>query len=119
MYEDVGTFSKKSVDYPDFAKKAADKVTASSNNKGILICGSGTGMEIAANKIKGIRAVAAYDVYSARMSRHDNDTNVLCLRGRQFPFEKTKRIIDVWLKSPFSRLARHKRRISKIKRMER
>jgi ribose 5-phosphate isomerase B len=117
-YEDLGTDSEKSVDYPEFAAKVAKKVVKSKNNKGILVCGTGTGMTIAANKVKGIRAVAAYDTYSAKMSRVDNDTNILGLRGRQFPFKKITNIVNIWLKTPFSRKSRHKRRINKIKRLE-
>jgi len=117
-YEDVGTDSEKDVDYPDYAKKAAKKVAQSKNILGILICGTGTGMTIAANKIKGIRAVAAYDEYSAKMSRNDNDANVLGLRGRNFPYTKIEKIIKVWLSIPFSGKKRHIRRISKIKRIE-
>ena len=81
-YEDMGTNSFKSVDYPDYAFKVAEKVAKNNHTRGILVCGTGTGMTIAANKVKGIRAVAAYDAYSAKMSRIDNDTNVLGLRGR-------------------------------------
>jgi ribose 5-phosphate isomerase B len=113
-YEDLGTKSFKSVDYPDYALKVAEKVAKNKNTRGILICGTGTGMTIAANKVKGIRAVAAYDAYSAKMSRIDNDTNVLGLRGRFFPFEKIRKIITVWLDTPFSGEKRHKRRIKKI-----
>jgi ribose 5-phosphate isomerase B len=113
-YEDLGTKSFKSVDYPDYALKVAEKVAKNKNTRGILVCGTGTGMTIAANKVKGIRAVAAYDVYAAKMSRIDNDTNVLGLRGRFFPFEKMKKIITVWLDTPFSGEKRHKRRIKKI-----
>ena len=113
-YEDLGTESFTSVDYPDYALKVAEKVVKNKNTRGILICGTGTGMIIAANKVKGIRAVAAYDAYSAKMSRIDNDTNVLGLRGRFFPFEKIKKIITVWLDTPFSGEKRHKRRIKKI-----
>ena len=113
-YEDLGTKSFKSVDYPDYALKVAEKVAKNKNTRGILVCGTGTGMTIAANKVKGIRAVAAYDAYSAKMSRIDNDTNVLGLRGRFFPFEKMKKIITVWLDTPFSGEKRHKRRIKKI-----
>ncbi len=113
-YEDLGTESFTSVDYPDYALKVAEKVVKNKNTRGILVCGTGTGMTIAANKVKGIRAVAAYDVYSAKMSRIDNDTNVLGLRGRFFPFEKMKKIITVWLDTPFSGEKRHKRRIKKI-----
>ncbi len=76
-------------------------------------------MTIAANKVKGIRAVAAYDRYSAKMSRVDNDTNVLGLRGRFFPFGRIKKIINVWLHTPFSGESRHENRIKKIKEYER
>ncbi len=118
-YEDLGTDSFTPVDYPDYALKVAEKVIKNKNTRGILICGTGTGMTIAANKVKGIRAVAAYDAYSAKMSRIDNDTNVLGLRGRFFPFEKIRKIISVWLDTPFSREKRHKRRIKKIADYER
>jgi len=118
-YEDLGTESFKSVDYPDYALKVAEKVVKNKNTRGILVCGTGTGMTIAANKVKGIRAVAAYDAYSAKMSRIDNDTNVLGLRGRFFPLEKIKKIITVWLDTPFSGEKRHKRRIKKIRDYER
>ncbi len=114
-YEDLGTESFTSVDYPDYALKVAEKVAKNKNTRGILVCGTGTGMTIAANKVKGIRAVAAYDAYSAKMSRIDNDTNVLGLRGRFFPLEKIKKIITVWLDTPFSGKKRHKRRIKKIR----
>lgn len=118
-YEDLGVYSSDSVDYPDYAIKVASRVAKEKNARGILICGTGTGMVIAANKVKGIRAVAAYDSYSARMSRYDNDTNVLALRGRFFPFKKTRKIVSAWLATSFSRKERHRRRINKIKKMER
>ncbi len=118
-YEDLGTESFTSVDYPDYALKVAEKVVKNKNTRGILVCGTGTGMTIAANKVKGIRAVAAYDAYSAKMSRIDNDTNVLGLRGRFFPLEKIKKIITVWLDTPFSGEKRHERRIKKIRDYER
>lgn len=75
-------------------------------------------MVIAANKVRGIRAVAAYDAYSAKMSRVDNDANVLGLRGRFFPFEKIEKIISIWLKTPFSNEPRHKKRLKKIAQYE-
>jgi ribose 5-phosphate isomerase B len=118
-YKDLGTDSLESVDYPDYALKVGEEVAKDKSRKGILVCGTGTGMTIAANKVKGIRAVAAYDSYSAKMSRRDNDTNVLGLRGRFFPFDKIKRIINVWLETPFSGEGRHKRRIKKIADYER
>ena len=113
-YQDLGTDSLSSVDYPDYAIRVAEKVARSRNTRGILVCGTGTGMTIAANKVKGIRAVAAYDAYSAKMSRIDNDSNVLGLRGRFFPYEKVKKIISIWLNTPFSEEERHKRRLNKI-----
>ncbi len=113
-YEDLGTESFTSVDYPDYALKVSEKVAKNKNTRGILVCGTGTGMTIVANKVKGIRAVAAYDAYSAKMSRIDNDTNILGLRGRFFSLEKIKKIITVWLDTPFSGEKRHKRRIKKI-----
>ena len=113
-YEDIGTNSEKPVDYPAYAKKAAKKVAKNKDRMAILVCGTGTGMTIAANKIKGIRAVAAYDEYSAKMSRKDNDANVLGLRGRNFPYTKIEKIVKMWLQTPFSGNKRHKRRISKL-----
>lgn len=113
-FVDLGTYSSQSVDYPDFGIKAAKKVAKNKDYRGIFICGTGTGMIIAANKVKGIRAVAAYDAYSAKMSRVDNDANVLGLRGRFFPYEKVKKIISVWLTTPFSGERRHKKRLKKI-----
>ena len=118
-FVDLGAFSTDSVDYPDYAFKVAKKVASDKNSKGILICGSGTGMVIAANKVKGIRAVAAYDSYTAKMSRQDNDANVLTLRGRFFPWEKTRNIISVWLNTGFSGKKRHNARVAKITRFER
>jgi ribose 5-phosphate isomerase B len=118
-YRDLGTDSLESVDYPDYALKVAESVSKNKNRRGILVCGTGTGMTIAANKVRGVRAVAAYDAYSAKMSRIDNDTNVLGLRGRFFPIEKIKKIINVWLNTPFSGEGRHRRRIKKIADYER
>ncbi len=117
--EDLSKRYKEGDDYPDYAIKLGEKIAKSKNAKGILICGTGSGMTIAANKVEGIRAVAAYDTYSAKMSREHNDTNVLGLRGREFPFNKIKKIVDVWLNSEFSNADRHKRRLRKISAYER
>ena len=113
-FRDLGTDSLESVDYPDYGKKVARAVVKNKGSKGILVCGTGTGMVIAANRIKGARAVVAYDNYSAKMSRLDNDSNILCLRGRQFSADKAKKIINVWLKTKFSQKLRHKRRVRKL-----
>lgn len=118
-YEDVGSHAPKSGDdYPDFARAVAEKVRGSRNRLGILLCGSGSGMAIAANKVPGIRAAAGHDAYAARMARRDNDANVLTLRARNFPAHHYGPIVKAWLTTPFSKLARHKRRINKIKAME-
>lgn len=113
--EDLGTNNSERTDYPVYAKKVTSKVLKNRNNRGILICGSGTGMCIAANRIKGIRAVAAYDPYTAKMARHDNDSNVLCLRGRYFDSLKALSIVNIWLKEKFSGLPRHKKRVNMLK----
>lgn len=113
-YEDLGTNSEDSVDYPDYAKKVAKKVANEKDSRGILVCGTGTGMVMAANRIRGARAVAAYDNYSAKMSRIDNNANILCLRGRNFDFKKIKSITNTWLNTKFSKKLRHKQRIKKL-----
>jgi len=114
IYEDMGakTLDLKD-DYPDYAKKVAKKVSKDKNSKGILVCGSGIGMSIAANKVKGVRAVAPYDMYSAKISRKDNNTNVLCLGQRTFPLLKAQKITSAWLSTSFAR-GRHLRRVNKI-----
>ena len=105
-------------DYPDYAFKVAQRVSKIKNTKGILICGSGAGMVIAANKVHGIRATLAYDTYSAKMAKIDNNVNVLCIRERKFSESKAKKIIYIWLTTEFSNLPRHKRRIDKISHYE-
>ena len=117
-YEDCGTFNENPVDYPDIAKKVTKEVLENKNSFGILICGSGAGMQIAANKINGIRAVFCYDKYSAMMARKDNNANILTLRGREFSKPKYKDIILTFLNTKFSRFVRHKRRIEKLKDLE-
>ena len=111
---DFGTTSEESCDYPDFAYPAAKAVAAGKFDRGILICGSGVGMTIVANKVAGIRAVNAYDIEIAKQSRLHGDCNVLCLAGRKMKREKALKIVDVWLKTPFSNEERHLRRLRKI-----
>jgi ribose 5-phosphate isomerase B len=119
-YEDLGTHGGDlEDDYPDYALKVGKKVSKGKGNQGILICGSGSGMAMAVNKVKGIRASMAYDTYSAKMARVDNDANVLCLRERYFAPANAKKIVAIWLNTEFSGLARHKRRIGKISKYER
>ncbi len=117
-YEDVGSFDAASDDdYPVIARRVA-KGVALTGAKGILICGSGTGMAIAANKVPGVRAAFAFDEYGARMARRDNDANVLTLRGRRFPRRKLGPIVRAWLTTPFSGLARHRRRLAELRALE-
>lgn len=112
---DLGTDSIESVDYPDFALAIAKKVAISNGkDKGILICGSGNGMCMTANKIKGIKAAIGYSLEAAKKSREDNNSNILCLAGWYLDKEKAKEIVDIWLKTEFSKENRHIRRINKI-----
>jgi ribose 5-phosphate isomerase B len=113
-YLDLGPNNNKSVDYPDYAQKVSKEVLKNKNSKGILICGTGLGMSIAANKIKGIRAVPAYDSYTAKMARMHNNANILTLRGRLFSYKKILQIINIFLKTNFSNEERHKHRINKL-----
>lgn len=104
-------------DYPDFASKVAKKV-ANSKDKGIIVCGSAEGICIAANKVKGIRAVPVWTLKNAKLSREHNDANVLCLSGWELGQKKAEKITLTWLSTPFSGEPRHKRRIKKISEME-
>ncbi len=105
-------------DYPDFAFKVGEAVSQNPNALGILICRSGAGMVIAANKVKGVRAAAAFDQKSAKHSRRHNNTNVLVLSGDWFSYPKAKKIVAVWLKTNFSGEERHQRRLLKISQYE-
>ena len=124
--EDLGAHAlDKNDDYPDYGAAVADKVSADLSSRGILFCGSAEGICIAANKIKGIRAVAVWTTISAKLSREHNDANVLCLSGGQTltpipgtSFEDAKEIIDTWLSTSFSGEERHLRRIGKISALE-
>ena len=113
-FTDFGTGTEASCDYPDFARPAAEAVARGEFDRGIFICGSGVGVTIVANKVKGIRAVNAYDSYVAKQSRQHGDCNVLCLAGRKLTRAKATKIVDVWLKTDFSGEERHLRRIRKI-----
>lgn len=110
---DVGTYSDESVDYPDFGAKVAAKVSSGEFVRGILVCGSGVGMTIVANKFSGVRAVLCLDRETARMSRKHNDANVLVLAGRRTDIETAKGIITAWLETEFEG-ERHSRRLNKV-----
>ncbi len=105
-------------DYPDFAYKVAKEVEYH-RGVGILFCGSAEGMSIAANKIRGVRAVVAHDLTEARLTREHNDANVLCLSGWHTPAALAKKIAYVWLQTPFSKEKKHRRRVQKIRKIER
>ena len=113
-FRDFGTFSPDSCDYPDYAQPVAKAVAAGECEKGILICGTGIGMSIAANKVHGIRAAVCGDSFSARATREHNDANILCLGARVISEAKALEITDIFLDTPFSGDERHSRRISKI-----
>src|SRR3989344_4242475 len=106
----------KNDDYPKYASKVAKAVAKNKNSFGILICGSGQGVCIAANKIKGIRAALAENIRDAKLSRKDDDANILCLQGRVLNFHNAKNIINGFLKAKFSNANKYKRRINQIKR---
>ncbi|MHC4599013.1 MAG: ribose 5-phosphate isomerase B [Planctomycetota bacterium] len=115
--QDMGTEGPESVDYPDFAEKVARAVASGEADRGVLICGTGIGMSMAANKVKGIRAALAHDEFTVRMSRRHNDANVLCLGARVIP---TPRIVDLSLLFLDERFEgdRHTRRVGKIMALE-
>ena len=117
-YQDLGnTILDPKDDYPDFARKVARKVTQE-GAQGLLFCGSAQGMCIAANKIKGIRAVVPSSVKETFLSRQHNQANVLCLSGWYTPFSKATKMLETFLRTPFSGEARHKRRLRKIRGIE-
>jgi ribose 5-phosphate isomerase B len=110
---DEGTSASDSVDYPDYAALVAKKVSEKSVDRGILICGTGIGMAIAANKFPGVRAAPCHDEITAEVSRRHNDLNVLCLSADMLSPRIAERMVDVWLKTPFEG-GRHERRVAKI-----
>jgi ribose 5-phosphate isomerase B len=112
-YEDVGTRSTDSVDYPDYAHRVAEAVETGRFARGIVVCGTGLGVSMAANRHRGVRAAVAYDEETARLSREHNDSNVLALGGRSLDHALAERILDVWLRTPFAG-GRHARRVAKI-----
>ena len=112
-YTDFGTNSAESVDYPDFAAKVAHAVAAGTCDRGILVCGTGVGMAMAANKVHGIRAAPVVDEDSARLMREHNDANVLALGARVTPPDTARRLVNLFLDTPFAG-GRHQRRVDKI-----
>lgn len=113
-YENFGTFSEASVDYPEYARKVAQAVAAGKCEKGILICGTGIGISIAANKVKGIRCALCGDVFSAKATREHNDANILAMGARVIGAGLALEILKAFLETPFSNDERHIRRINQI-----
>ncbi|MCP5468378.1 MAG: ribose 5-phosphate isomerase B [Deltaproteobacteria bacterium] len=116
-YLDLGSDSEDSVDYPDYALKVAQMVSTQKVDGGILLCGTGIGMAIVANKFKGVRAAVLPDIHSAKMSKAHNNVNVIALGGRVLEAENALDIIRTWLETPFEN-ARHSRRLAKISEIE-
>jgi len=117
-FEDLGTGSEASVDYPDYARKVGDEVRSGHVEQGLLVCGSGTGMAIAANKVPGVRAAVAWNEETARLAREHNDANVLALGARTTPNDQLPGIVRAWFAAKFD-AGRHARRIDKIREIER
>lgn len=115
---DLGTHSTASVDYPDYALRVAAAILSGEAHRGVLVCGTGVGMAIAANKVAGIRAVACSDLYTARLSREHNDTNVLTLGSRITAREAAIEILGLWLETGFAG-GRHTARVDKLALIER
>lgn len=117
IYKDYGTYSEDSVDYPDCAAPVCKAIQDGTAENGILICGTGIGISIAANKYKGIRAALCGDVYSAKMTKMHNNSNILCMGGRVVGRELAFMIVDTWLRAEFEG-GRHEARIAKIHQAE-
>ena len=115
--KDVGTFGTASVDYPDIAEKVCADVVSGKSERGIVLCGTGIGISIAANKIKGIRCALCHDVFSAKMSREHNNANVLAMGGRVIGYGPAGEIVRAWVAAEFEG-GRHERRVNKIMALE-
>ena len=116
-YEDLGTTSLDSVDYPDYARKVGEAVASGEAEQGILVCGSGIGVAIAANKIHGVRAAQAWNEETARLARQHNDANVLTIGARVIPETEIPKIVKAWFEADFEG-GRHEKRVEKISALE-
>ena len=112
-YKDYGTYTDESCDYPVYGEAVARAVASGECEKGLLFCGTGIGISLAANKVKGIRAVVCSDCFSAEMSRKHNDANILSLGGRVVGFGLARKIVDIWLNTDFEG-GRHQRRVDML-----
>jgi ribose 5-phosphate isomerase B len=116
-FVDLGTESEASVDYPDFAQKVAEQVARKLVDQGVLVCGSGTGMAITANKVPGVRAAVAWSEETARLARQHNDANVLAIGARTTPQGEIPKIVKTWFETGFEG-GRHAERVAKISALE-
>ena len=116
-YEDLGAVSEESVDYPDYARRVGEAVARGRVEQGLLVCGSGTGMAIAANKVQGVRAAVAWSEEVARLARQHNDANVLAIGARTTPRDEITKIVRAWFGAEFEN-GRHAARVAKIKQIE-
>jgi ribose 5-phosphate isomerase B len=116
--KDYGAEDSSPVDYPDFGRRVAEAIAGGLQDRGILICGTGVGMSMTANKVPGIRAALCAECFTARSSREHNDANVLCLGGRVIGVGLASDIVKVWLTSEFSEEERHRRRLDKVASIE-
>ncbi|HEU65386.1 MAG TPA: ribose 5-phosphate isomerase B [Chloroflexi bacterium] len=116
-YQDFGCYNTKTVDYPDIAQKVGDAVASANFDQGILICNTGIGMSIAANKIKGIRAALCHNAFAAQRARQHNDANILCIRGEDIDTASALEIVKTFLATDFEG-GRHIQRVNKIKALE-
>jgi len=117
-FDDLGTVSEESVDYPDYARKVAEQVAQGTVEQGLLVCGSGTGMAITANKVPGVRAAVAWSEEIARLARQHNDANVLAIGARTTPEGEIPKIVRAWFATAFEG-GRHASRVEKISEVER
>ena len=117
-FDDMGPASEESVDYPDYARKVAEQVAGGGAEQGLLVCGSGTGMAITANKVPGVRAAVAWSEETARLARQHNDANVLALGARTTPPAEIPKIVRAWFSADFEG-GRHAARVAKISELER
>jgi len=115
---DLGTNSVEAVDYPDFAQAVGEAVMRGEAERGLLVCGSGVGASVAANKVPGVRAATCHDTFSARQGVEDDDMNVLCLGARVIGQELAMNVVRAWLGATFSGEERHTRRLNKVKAIE-
>lgn len=111
--EDLGAKSEESVDYTDFAFAVSDRVAKGASERGVILCGTGIGSSIAANKVRGVRAALVHDGFTAEMSRRHNDANVLCLGARVLADDRIRDLTQLWIETPFDG-GRHERRLGKI-----